>query len=525
MQKMNKEKVGSSPCLSRKWWKDTIVLMGLAALICFAMWYFKKEYLVQGQSGNVISVCYLTLVVLAVLFLLHLFYPGCFRRLLAMIAIAIANHNRETIPPKEITDQLGIDGQLDINLARVTNAEMNMKTCSENTDVKTELKVEFLKKIDPQVSSMEELFNRIRARGSRQYYPIIRELISKEHDKLSMLYRAVYEFIAEVDKSAFDKEEHKFRKENLKCLVSTKVLNDTWPFQSAFLEVFYQDEDYDEIIEKSQTILSSIAASNPRSIDCRTYVYFMLGSIYMERKQYNYAVPYLEEVGRTSSMPIPALFRLAHLYSNVFHNYKLGLEYSQACFVKLSDLKDPELRNDMECKLIHSIAYCSAACGEYNQGYVTLENYLQSTKAELTIKDRAVFEAYLAYLSVKTDKWDNADNLSQKALSCDPMNVTAVNVKGMCEMRHGHFELAINCFAKIIPEFKKEKAPQAKYYLGEIYNNLAICEAKLGRNEEADDHFRAAFDCGYPMIDLSQFAKIATGPLGIQKNKNARAPR
>lgn len=521
---MNKKNAGSSPWLSKKWWKDTIVILGLAAMIYFAMWYFNNVYLVQGQSGNIISVCYLSLVGLALLFLIHLFYPGRFRWVLAMALTAIANHNREAIPPKEIADQLGIDGQLDKDLARVTNAEMNIKTCSDNNGVKTELTVKFLKKIDPKVSSIEELFNRIQDKGPRQYYPIIRKLISKEHNKLSMLYRAVYEFVAEVDKSTFDKEEHKYRKENLKCLICAKDLNDIWLFHSAFIEVFYQDEDYDEIIEQSQTILSSIETSNPKSIECRTYVYFILGSIYMERKQYNYAIPYLEEVGRTSSMPVPALFRLAHLYSDVFQNYKLGLEYSQLCFAKLSDLQDPELWNHMEWRLIQWIVYCSAACGEYEKGYITLENYLKSTKSKLTIEKRADFEACLAYLSTKTNKWDNADNLSKKALSCNPMNVTAVNVKGMCEMRNGHFELAINCFAKIIPEFKKEKALQAKYYLGEIYNNLAICEAKLGRNQEADEHFRAAFDCGYPMIDLSEFAKIATSPLGMLNNENTRKP-
>ena len=95
------------------------------------------------------------------------------------------------------------------------------------------------------------------------------------------------------------------------------------------------------------------------------------------------------------------------------------------------------------------------------------------------------------------------------------MNITAVNVKGMCEMRHRHFELAINCFSKIIPEFKKEKSPQARYYLGEIYNNLAICESEVGRKSDADKHFRAAFDCDYPDIDILQFAKIANSPLGL----------
>lgn len=517
---MHKKGIGSSMLKSGKWWKDTIVFTVLAGIVYLAMCFFEKEYAVQGQNSFVIGVCYLALLCLMVLFLVHLFYPGAFRRRLAMLATAIVNRNRETIPPSEIKRELGADSDLDRNLAKVSNAELNTNACSRNKVIKSDLSLKLLKKIDPDVSSMEEFFKKISDLGPNQYYPVIRKLILSSHNKLSVLYRAFYELIAEFDAelghSIFDKEEHEFRKENLKFLIDAKVTLDKWPFYAAFMEVFYNDGEYDLIIKNSQKILSNIDDSNNRSSECRAFVYVMLGSIYMERKQYNYAIPYLEEVARTSSTPIPALFRLAHLYADVLHNYKLGLEYSQLCFSKLVGLKDAEMWNHMECKLIRWIVYCAAACEEYNNGYVTLDNFLQSTKTPLTPEDRSDLEGCLAYLAIKANRWDKARELSEKVLSCDPMNVTAVNVKGMCEMQQGHFNVAINCLKKIIPEFKKERGPQSKYYLGEIYNNLAICEAKLGRSKEADEHFRAAFDCNYPTVDVLQFSKIATDPLGLQ---------
>lgn len=522
---MHKKGIGSSMLKSGKWWKDTIVFTVLAGIVYFAMCFFEKEYAVQGQNSVVIEVCYLALICLVLLFLIHLFYPGAFRRRLAMIVTAIVNRNRETISPNEIAEELGADSSsLDKNLARVSNAELTTKACTRNKATNSDLPSKLLKKIDPNVSSLEEFFKKISDVGPSRYYPIIRKLILSEKDKLSDMYRAIYEFVAElvaeVGHSVFDKDEHEFRKENLKCLIETKGISNKWPFYCAFMEVFYRDGEYDLIIEKSQAILSDIETSNHRGIECRAFVCIMLGSIYMERKQYNYAIPYLEEVARTSSNPVPALFRLAHLYADVLHNYKLGLEYSQLCFSKLADQKDAGMWNSMECKLIRWIVYCAAACEEYNEGFVTLENFLQSTKTPLTLEDRSDLEGCLAYLAIKDGRCDNAHELSEKVLSCDPMNVTAVNVKGMCEMQQGHFDVAINCFTKIIPEFKKEKAPQAKYYLGEIYNNLAICEAKLGRKNEADEHFRAAFNCNYPNVDVLNFSKIAIGPLGIQNQES-----
>ena len=89
-------------------------------------------------------------------------------------------------------------------------------------------------------------------------------------------------------------------------------------------------------------------------------------------------------------------------------------------------------------------------------------------------------------------------------------------------MRSGHYDTAINCFVSIIPVFKKEKTKQGRYYLGEIYNNLAICEAKQGMVKESDEHFRVAFDCGYPFVDILQFAKVARQPLGIQDLKKVQ---
>ena len=122
---MRKQGGGRSRWMSSKWWKATIVLMGLAGVDYLAMWFFKKEYLMQEQGGFVISVCYLVFLALLLLFIFHLFYPGSCRRILVMVVTAIVNRNREAIPPKEITDQLGGESEvIDKKIVKVANAEI-----------------------------------------------------------------------------------------------------------------------------------------------------------------------------------------------------------------------------------------------------------------------------------------------------------------------------------------------------------------------------------------------------------------
>ena len=64
---MNKQDVGISRRMSLKWWKDTLMLIGIAGIAIFALWGF-KNYLGQGHGECVISVCYLTLFVAVILF-------------------------------------------------------------------------------------------------------------------------------------------------------------------------------------------------------------------------------------------------------------------------------------------------------------------------------------------------------------------------------------------------------------------------------------------------------------------------
>ena len=141
----------------------------------------------------------------------------------------------------------------------------------------------------------------------------------------------------------------------------------------------------------------------------------------------------------------------------------------------------------------------------------SLENYLKA--ATIPLDDRADLEACLAYLYIRRGEYGKASSLTTKVLLNDPMNITAVNVKGVLEMREGKYDVAINCFSKIISDFENEETQQARYYAGEIYNNLAICEAKVGKAKDADIHFREAFKHGYPDVAVALFAKVAINPL------------
>lgn len=512
--KMNEHDVSSSRQTSITWLKDTIIILVLIGLVCILLSFFTKHC---GIKGGVVAVCCLMLVVLAFLLLSHICYPGSFRRVLAMIVTAIVNRNREAIPPKEITNQLGIGGDaIDKKLVKVANSEMTTSACSERQVRKSDLSLKVLQKVDPQISSVEELFRKVSQTGGKQYFPILRRLHKTENEKFSAVYHLVYEWISDMDEASLDANETAYRKENLKWLINDKNIQDKWLYYRNYIDLCYKDEEYDSIIRCAHEAIICIDDTNSMCSIMRAHVYYLLGSIYLEREQYCYAIPYLEEVVRISKIRVPALFRLAYVYCNVMQDYLKGLRYAQRCFAELPDYDNHEVGAKIERRLIGLIAYCSASCEEYAEGCTTLENYLASTSAKDSKDGLTSIKSNLAYLLIKVGRWENADSLSKEVLSFDPIDYTAINVKGMCAMRHNHYEIAVNCFSKIAPEFEKETSRQSKYFLGEIYNNLAICETKLGRKTEADKHFREAFACGYPAIDVSQFSMIAVGPLGIQ---------
>ena len=518
---MDKQNGGRPRRMSRKWWKDTLMLIGIAGIAYLAMWFFKKEYLGQGQGDCVISVCYLTLFVAVILFGIHLWYPGECRRILAMLVTALVNHNREAVPPKEIRDQLGVDGDvIDKKLVKVANTEVTI--CSEQKASKSDFSLEILRKVAPQMTSLEDFFDEVEKTGAKRYYPILRRLIKDEDKSISSICRIMYEFVSDMDKLSYDTDDPTYRKDNLKWLIECEEIDDKWRFYCRYIDICYRDEEYDRIVECAHGAINCTSDEDSKCGARRAYVYILLASIYLERSQYNYAIPYFEEVLKISKIRVPALYRLAYIYYKVLCDYRKGLYYAQLCCLELSDFDDADVGNQMECNLMNWIAYCSAACGEYAQGCTTLENYLASASGKCSKDEMNCVESCLTYLLIKVGKLDEAYSLSKKVLSYDPRDITAVNVKGMCEMRLGHYDIAINCFVSIIPEFKKEKTRQAKYYLGEIYNNLAICEARLGQKSDADEHFRAAFSCDYPNVDVSQFAKIATGPLGLENKKDGK---
>ena len=78
VMKQDQRLVSKSIRFSLKWWKDTGVILGLMGIVYLAMRIFTNHYLTssQCQSGCVVTVCYLALVVFCVLLFLHIFY--CF---------------------------------------------------------------------------------------------------------------------------------------------------------------------------------------------------------------------------------------------------------------------------------------------------------------------------------------------------------------------------------------------------------------------------------------------------------------
>lgn len=508
--------------MSVKWWKDTGILIGLMTIVYAAMWVFEKEYHVPGQGSCVIDICYLILLVLIVLFFVHLCRPGLWRNLVAMLITAFVNRNREAVPPKEIADKLGVEKDVvDKKIAKIANSELEEKSCSNLQAKETDFSLEILKKIAPHISSWEEFFDEVEVSGAKNYYSVLRRLIRDEKSDFSIIYRIMYEIISDTDQISFDIDEPTYRKENLKCLIKCRAGNGRWQFYCSYIGICYKEEEYDSIIECAQDAIKSIGDEDCHGPSRRAYVYALLGSIYLEHAQYSYAISYFEGVLQNSAIRVPALYRLAYIYI-LLHDYQKCLYYARLCFSELSDYDNAELLNSMEYNLTRWIAYCTAACGEFEDGVSFVENYLVSASSKITKGEQNEIESCLTYLLTKVGKWDKAYALSKKVLNHDPMDVTSVNVKGMYEMRSGHYDTAINCFVSIIPVFKKEKTKQGRYYLGEIYNNLAICEAKQGMVKESDEHFRVAFDCGYPFVDILQFAKVARQPLGIQDLKKVQ---
>lgn len=516
--KQNKRHLSNGIRFSLKWWKDTSVILGLMGIIYFAMRFFTNQYLTssQSQSSCVVTVCYLALVVLCVLLFLHIFYPGSFRRTVAVAITAIVNKGGQAVPPKEIMKSIGVDSDSDVDsdvdkdTVNVAKSKIPECKATRHRPSIDKAALDWLHEIDPGVPSLETFFEKVEQKGATQFYPIIRKLIQTEKSKKGDFYHLMYELVSMVDTS-INNDERTYRKENLRYLIALDGDWDKWNFCCTYIDICYKDEDYSAIIDFAQKIIAVIDDSDKKSSARRSYVYIHLGSIYMEMKQYDLAIPYLNEVVRISSVTLPALYRLAHLYANVLHNYEKGLYYSQLCFSKLSDENGDKSFSYMEIGVIRWIAYCSAACGEFDKGCVTLENYLKV--ATIPVDEKADLEACLAYLELKVGAYDKASSLVKGVLERDPMNITAVNVKGMLEMRNGNYDIAINCFTNIIHSFEEEKTQQARYYAGEIYNNLAICEARTGRREAADKHFREAFNHGYPDVAVSQFAKVAINPL------------
>lgn len=510
--KLDQRRLSNGIRFSLKWWKDTGVILGLMGIIYLAMRIFTNQYLTssQNQSSCVVTVCYLALVVLCVLLFLHIFYPGSFRRTVAVVITAIVNKGGQTVPPKVIMKSMGVDSDVDKDTVNIAKSKMPECQATGHKPSIDQTTLDWLHEIDPDVSSLESFFDKVGQKGATQFYPIIRKLIQTEKSKKGDFYHLMYELVSMVDTS-INNDERTYRKENLRYLITLDGDWDKWNFCCTYIDICYKDEDYGAIIDFAQKIIAVIDDSDKKCSARRSYVYIHLGSIYMEMKQYDLAIPYLKEVVRISSVTLPALYRLAHLYANVLRDYEKGLYYSQLCFSKLSDENGDKSFSYMEVRLIRWIAYCSAACGEFDKGCVTLENYLKV--ATIPFDERAYLEACLAYFDLKVGKYGKASSLVIGVLERDPMNITAVNVKGMLEMRNGNYDIAINCFTNIIHHFEEEKTLQARYYAGEIYNNLAICEARTGKREAADKHFREAFNHGYPDVAVSQFAKVALNPL------------
>lgn len=440
-----------------------------------------------------------------------------------MAITALANRNREAIPPTEISQQLGVENSdLDKNLLRVNAKVVESETCSSKDKRAKRFTIQILQKIDSNISSIDDLFAKIHEHGAGAYYPILRKLIAKEKKEKSDIYRILYEVFASVDTQGADTEEPLFRKSNLQYLLSLPDLQDQWRFYCEYIELCYENEDYDAIIDCSPKALASLDEADADCSNGRFFVYLLLGTIYLARKQYQYAIPYFKAVADHSDYPVSALFRLTYLYAEELQDYQQGLYYAQLCFIKTPDSCLGDEWNHMEYHLVKWIAYCAAACGDYEKGCETLENYLNTASGNRSDDEQIRLKSYLAYCLVRCNRYDEAARIAKEVLDADPRNPTATNVKGMCEMKNGHYPIAARCFSSIIEEFKQEKTKQSQYYLGEIYNNLAICETRLNHKPDAEEYFRHAFECGYPNVDVTEFSKVADVPLGVleQASKN-----
>ena len=511
------------------WWKDTGILLLFLGIFVGAVLLYEQWTLggVDSRGGMVDSFCWVGSIVLIVLIVFHVLKPGSCRRLLYMLITALANRNREAIPREEISQQLGIDNpDVDKSLLKVNTRGVDPEECASKDMRKMNFALQILKTIDKNIASIDELFNKIRKKGAGAYYPILRRLIKQEKKPKSDIYRILYEVFTVVDPHGPDMGEPGFRKKNLECLLNIPNLQDKWQFYCEYISICYKEDNYDAVLACAHKALESIDETDVNCSNARYFIYLILGTIYLVRKQFKLAIPYYKVVADNSDYPIPALFRLAYLYVEVIQDYQQGLFYAQTCFMKSPDSSVKGEWHKMEYQLVKWIAYCSSACGEYEKGCETLENYLNTAGASRSEDERLILRSYLSYLLVKCNQYVEAERVAKEILEADPRNATAVNVKGMCELQKGHYLIAARCFSSIIDEFKDEKLRQSKYYLGEIYNNLAICEARLNHAPVASQYFCDSFECGYPCVDVTEFSKVADAPLGgAEKSINDSSTR
>lgn len=465
----------------------------------------------------VVYICYIILVGLILLMVCHVGYPGFFRRLLYMGITAFANRNREALPPKEISQRLGLDDEeLDKNLLNISQKTVDEESNSSKEMQPNSISIQLLHKIDKQAKSVDDLLDKVENEGVVQYCPILRQLIVQENTDEANRLRVIYEALVSFDRHRLDAAEREFRKENLLYLIDiTAVQDGKWRFYRALIAMCFQENDYDQVIAFSQKAIASIDETDEKSKSFRNLLYQSLGAIYFERKQYQFAIPYFMSVTTRSELYYTALFVLAFIYIKIFQNYDHGLYYAQLCFASLPDTNTDGSVAKIEHFLLGWIAYCSVACHEYEKGCMTLENSLSSPSAKRTVNEQIQLKTYLSYLLVKCERHAEAENMVEDVLSTEPRNATALNVRGMCEMRNGNYLVAARCFSSIIDDFKEETSKQSKYFLGEIYNNLAICEAYLGCDAVSVKYFHNAFECGYPNVAVSVFAKVTDIPLGV----------
>lgn len=486
--------------------------MAIGAIFFAVLQCYEKRYpdVVSQGLGLVGTICWIGMMLSAVALLFHTVRPNSPRRWLALVLTSILNKNRETVPPEQISKQLGVDMEpVEEALSKIDVGAGNAEKCPSTIINYDDATILIFCAIDPKITSMDEFLASVARNGGGKYYPILQQLIADNQFSAADVYRAIFEAIASLDAHGIDPQWREYRKQNLLYLINAQDVPDKWFFYRSYIEVCYQEKDFEQVIAFSHKAIAEKEETDPDCASYRTSIYRFLGAAYFAQQKFNYAFPCLKAVADNTEPSIPILFMLTFLYVEIIQDYEKGMDTAQLCFMKLPESEAGEKIGYLEYRLLLWIAYCSSACGEYVKGCETLENFLNAQNNILPEEFQIGLKSRLSYLLVKCNRYDDAEFLVKEVLDAKPRDVTAVNVKGMCEMRHGRYPLAIRCFASIVEDFKSNTSRQAKYYLGEIYQNLALCEARLEHASEASRYFDLSFECGFPGVDIVEFAKAA----------------